>query len=379
MAHRVRAYIGLGANVGDAPATLRAAVAALGNLPGARLRGVSRLYRTKPVGVTDQPRFLNAVVALDVPAGPDPATGATALLVALKNLERSFGRRRRKRWGPRELDLDLLLFGRAELAIERPAQGQPATAAIDPGAAARLLQVPHPSMRDRLFVLAPLADVAPGLVPPGWDETVETARRRREALEGPAAAVAQAPWNAGRKDWDPGHSRRASARSAAFNVRPAAPAEAEEIARVHTASSEAAYRGLAPPDPSGLEQRRALWREALARPADRTFVALDGERVVGILNVGPARDRSAAGEVRVIYVLEDWWGSGVGQALMERAHAELADEYEEGILTVLAANPRARRFYERNGWRLEAILVEPHFGGVPTEVARYRRRLRRRP
>jgi 2-amino-4-hydroxy-6-hydroxymethyldihydropteridine diphosphokinase len=181
---RVRAYIGLGANVGDAQRTLVAAVNALAVLPGARLRGVSRLYRTKPVGVTDQPDFLNAVVALDVPAGLDPEIGATALLVALKNLERSFGRQRRGRWGPRELDLDLLVFGRARLAIERAPEGTPLSAAIDPGVAGRLLEVPHPAMRERLFVLAPLADLAPDLVPPGWHETVRTACEQRERVEG---------------------------------------------------------------------------------------------------------------------------------------------------------------------------------------------------
>ena len=83
--HTVRAYIGLGANVGDATATLAAAIGALGELPGTRRRGVSRLYATEPVGVTDQPEFRNAVVALDVPAGPDPAQGALALLAALKD------------------------------------------------------------------------------------------------------------------------------------------------------------------------------------------------------------------------------------------------------------------------------------------------------
>jgi 2-amino-4-hydroxy-6-hydroxymethyldihydropteridine diphosphokinase len=183
----VRAYIGLGANVGDARETLTDAVAALAALPGARLRGVSRLYRTTPVGVTDQPEFLNAAVALDVPAGPDPATGATRLLVQLKELERDFGRRRRQRWGPRELDLDLLLFGRHRLAIERPPEGAPLSAAIDPGAATRLLEVPHPSMRDRLFVLAPMADLAPRLVPPGWHHTVQRARATQGRTEGPRA------------------------------------------------------------------------------------------------------------------------------------------------------------------------------------------------
>ncbi|HTK45020.1 MAG TPA: 2-amino-4-hydroxy-6-hydroxymethyldihydropteridine diphosphokinase [Patescibacteria group bacterium] len=191
---RVRAYIGLGANVGDARRTLADAVAALSAVPGARVRGVSRLYRTKPVGVTDQPDFCNAVVALEVPAGREPAAGATDLLVELKRLEREFGRRRRRRWGPRELDLDLLVFGRARLAIERPPEGAPLSAALDPGAAARLLEVPHPSMAERLFVLAPLADLAPGLVPPGWHETVATVARRRARIEGADAVRPAGTW-----------------------------------------------------------------------------------------------------------------------------------------------------------------------------------------
>jgi 2-amino-4-hydroxy-6-hydroxymethyldihydropteridine diphosphokinase len=203
---RVRAYIGLGANVGDARRTLTDAVAALGALPGTRLRGVSRLYRTRPVGVTDQPDFLNAVAAIDVPAGPDAAMGATDLLVALKNLEREFGRRKRRRWGPRELDLDLLLFGRHRLAIERPPEGAPLSASRDPGAAARLLEVPHPSMRDRLFVLVPLTDLAPGLVPPGWRRTVSTVRADLERVEGSSTVVALGDW--GRNQWEDIHNLR---------------------------------------------------------------------------------------------------------------------------------------------------------------------------
>jgi 2-amino-4-hydroxy-6-hydroxymethyldihydropteridine diphosphokinase len=198
VARRVRAYIGLGANVGDARRTLAGAVAALAALPGARLRGVSRLYRTRPVGVTDQPDFLNAAVALDVPGDADPAIGATGLLVQLKRLERELGRRRRGRWGPRELDLDLLLFGRARLAIERPPAAEPLSADVDPGAAARLLEVPHPSMAERLFVLAPLADLAPGLVPPGWHTRVETAAEGRARVEDADAVRAVGRWAADR-------------------------------------------------------------------------------------------------------------------------------------------------------------------------------------
>lgn len=170
---------------------------ALAALPGVRLRGVSRLYASAPVGVTDQPEFRNAVVALDVPAGPDPPSGAVSLLVALKGLERAFGRRAGARWGPRPLDLDLLVFGRRRLAIERPPEG----VSLDPGHAARLLEVPHPEAQARLFVLAPLADLAPNLVPPGWGETVETARRRREVIEGPSAVRLIAAWAPGVGDW----------------------------------------------------------------------------------------------------------------------------------------------------------------------------------
>lgn len=187
MAKRVRAYVALGANLGDAPVTLANAVRALAALPGVRMRGVSRLYRTQPVGVTDQPEFHNAAVAIDVLAGPDAETGALALLAALKRLEQALGRRPHARWGPREVDLDLLLFGRHRLQVERPD--------------ARWLEVPHPQARDRLFVLAPLADLAPGLRPPAWRESVGSARRRREAVEGPAAVQAVGEWDAGERSW----------------------------------------------------------------------------------------------------------------------------------------------------------------------------------
>jgi 2-amino-4-hydroxy-6-hydroxymethyldihydropteridine diphosphokinase len=194
---RVRAYVGLGANLGDARATLAAGVHALAALPGVRLRGVSRLYATAPWGVTDQPEFRNAVAALDVPSGPDPETGAVALLVALKSLERAFGREEREHWGPRELDLDLLVFGRARISVDRPAAGRSA----DPAKAPLPLTVPHVEAAHRLFVLAPLADLAPRLVPPGWHETVETARRRQAAAEGPAAARPIGTWDAAAGRW----------------------------------------------------------------------------------------------------------------------------------------------------------------------------------
>jgi 2-amino-4-hydroxy-6-hydroxymethyldihydropteridine diphosphokinase len=200
-ARRTRAYVGLGANLGDAAQTLAAAIHALAALPGVRLAGVSRLYATEPVGLTDQPEFRNAVVALDVPSGPDPVSGALALLVALKGLEAAFGRQARARWRPRELDLDLLVFGRARLAVDRPPAARSIDAGVDPAKAGRLLEVPHPEAGRRLFVLAPLADLVPGLVPPGWGERVATARHRREQVEGPSAARPIAAWDPAAGVW----------------------------------------------------------------------------------------------------------------------------------------------------------------------------------
>lgn len=192
------AWIGLGANLGDAPATLTAAVRALAALPDVRLVGVSRLYVTRPVGVPDQPDFHNAAVALEVPAGPDPATGALALLVALKAIERAFGRVERERWGPREVDLDLLVFGRHTIHVERPA----AARSVDPAkTGVQWLDVPHPSAAGRLFVLAPLADLAPGLQPPGWGATVATLRDRRSVVEGEDAIRVAGVWRGLEAGW----------------------------------------------------------------------------------------------------------------------------------------------------------------------------------
>jgi len=194
----VRAYIGLGANLGDAQATLTAAVHALAAMPNATLADVSRLYVSTPVEVTDQPDFHNAVVALDVRAGPGADAGPIALLLALKSIERAFGRLERARYGPRELDLDLLLFGEERIAVERPE----AAPSPDPAKAWHLLDVPHRRARERLFVLAPLSDLAPDLVPPGWDETVASARERRESIEGAAAVRAVAGWNPDLGKWE---------------------------------------------------------------------------------------------------------------------------------------------------------------------------------
>ena len=138
----VRACVGLGGNVGDAAATVDAAFAALADLPGSRLVARSRLYRTPAWGVEAQPDFVNAAALLDTALAP------RALLEGLLAIERAFGRARRERWGPRTLDLDLLLYG--DVVVDEPG-----------------LHVPHPHLHERAFVLRPLADVAPQAVVPG--------------------------------------------------------------------------------------------------------------------------------------------------------------------------------------------------------------------
>lgn len=192
------AYIGLGANVGAARAVMVSAVAALSALPGASVEAVSRLYRTRPVGPVSQGDFLNAVAALRVQAGTDVAGGAMALLIALKGIERAMGRQERQRWGPREIDLDLLLFGNHRSRVERDARARSA----DPGRpGVQWLEVPHPAAAERLFVLAPLADLAPGLEPPGWGMSVAEAHSRALEAEGPDAVRAIGAWDSSAAAW----------------------------------------------------------------------------------------------------------------------------------------------------------------------------------
>jgi 2-amino-4-hydroxy-6-hydroxymethyldihydropteridine diphosphokinase len=138
-----RAYVGLGANLGDRERTLRAAVEALGAEDGIEVVAVSTLRETDPVGVGDQPRFLNGAVALET------SLDARELLDRLLAIEQRFGRVRVPgEHAPRTLDLDLLLYG--DETIDEPG-----------------LAVPHPRLHERGFVLEPLAELAPGLVVPG--------------------------------------------------------------------------------------------------------------------------------------------------------------------------------------------------------------------
>lgn len=132
------AYLGLGGNLGDREAMLRAAIAALDATPDVRVTAVSSLYETPPWGPVPQGPYLNACVALDTTLSP------RELLTLCLAIERDHGRERAIRWGPRTLDIDVLLYG--DEAIDEEG-----------------LIVPHPRMTERAFVLVPLAEIAPEL------------------------------------------------------------------------------------------------------------------------------------------------------------------------------------------------------------------------
>jgi 2-amino-4-hydroxy-6-hydroxymethyldihydropteridine diphosphokinase len=140
----VRSFVGMGANVGDVEATLAEACMAIDALPQTSLRQQSPWFRSPPWGRTDQPEFTNGVAELQT------RLVATELMQRLLEIEERFGRVREpgERWGPRTLDLDLLLYG--EESIDEPG-----------------LQVPHPGLHERAFVLLPLSRIAPTLEIPG--------------------------------------------------------------------------------------------------------------------------------------------------------------------------------------------------------------------
>ena len=148
-------YLSLGSNQGDPAGILDSALWALDHLRNTRLTAVSHRYRTAPVGYPDQPDFLNLVAAVETALTP------LELLDETQRLERGAGRVRGRRWGPRTLDIDMVWYHGVALKDER-------------------LEVPHPRMEERRFVLEPLAELAPGFL-------LASGRTVEEALEAVAA------------------------------------------------------------------------------------------------------------------------------------------------------------------------------------------------
>ena len=136
------AYVGIGSNLQDPVAQVKAACAALGRLPRTRLLKCSSLYRSAPVGFADQPDFVNAVAALETSLKP------VELLSQLQAIERKQGRKRSFKNAPRSLDLDLLLVDQMTLDLPH-------------------LKIPHPRMHERAFVLEPLLEIDPAIAIPG--------------------------------------------------------------------------------------------------------------------------------------------------------------------------------------------------------------------
>lgn len=150
-------YLSLGSNIGDRAMNLREAIERLGEL--GRVAAVSSLYETEPVEFTEQPWFLNCVVELETSLTP------VQLLAGILEIEKQMGRYRGKKKGPRNIDLDVLLYG--DRIVDSPE-----------------LTIPHPAMEERRFVLAPLAEIAPEVTHPVCKKSV------RELLEGLSAGQA---------------------------------------------------------------------------------------------------------------------------------------------------------------------------------------------
>jgi 2-amino-4-hydroxy-6-hydroxymethyldihydropteridine diphosphokinase len=150
----MRAFIGLGSNLGDREEHLRQAVRALDSAPGITVKQVSSVYETEPVGGPSQPDYLNAVVEIDTQLGP------RAIFEACMTIEHALGRERatEEHWGPRVIDLDLLTIG--DLVISDPD-----------------LEIPHPRLAERAFVLVPFSEIAPYIDVPGQGKVHELEER----------------------------------------------------------------------------------------------------------------------------------------------------------------------------------------------------------
>lgn len=148
-------YIGFGSNIGDRLSYIKQALLLLSETDGIIINKISSVYETEPVGYVEQDKFLNGVVKLETHHSPQ------TLLNIIKTIEVNVGRKHRLHWGPREIDLDLLIYG--DLCLQTPE-----------------LVIPHPEMHNRPFVLVPLAEIAPDLLHPLRNKTIQFLANRLE-------------------------------------------------------------------------------------------------------------------------------------------------------------------------------------------------------
>jgi GNAT superfamily N-acetyltransferase len=162
-------------------------------------------------------------------------------------------------------------------------------------------------------------------------------------------------------------------------VRRAQPGDAAAVAEVHVRTWQAAYREVLPLDRLDavtVGQRVPLWERLLANPELSTYVAEQDDRIVAFVNVGPGREPDADGELYAIYALPDAWGTGAARDLMAAGLAALREAgHARAVLWVLEDNPRARRFYEREGWTCDGARKEEQFLGTNLAEVRYTIRL----
>jgi ribosomal protein S18 acetylase RimI-like enzyme len=159
-------------------------------------------------------------------------------------------------------------------------------------------------------------------------------------------------------------------------IRPATPEDAEAVARVHLQTWRAAYGHVFPREElEDFSGERIARRAELHRRAP-PIVAEDGGEIVGFVSVGRANDDDADGELYAIYVLPERWGSGIGRALIEAGEARLRElGHCQAVLWVLEDNPRARRFYERAGWKADGTRRPIEVFGVSVPEIRYAKQL----